>query len=119
MNEILICWRCSQIFEVCYCLEGSVRYVSLHHNTVLHSGDKKGVAAFSTRKLVTKRKQGMTKVTGNCNFSTCYRPRLCGSGKKDENMGKCEGDMWQCSWLRHYATSWKVVGLIPNEVMNF
>jgi hypothetical protein len=23
---------------------------------------------------------------------------------------------WQYSWLRHYATSWKVVGLSPDEV---
>jgi hypothetical protein len=23
------------------------------------------------------------------------------------------------AWLRHYATSWKVVGLIPDEVIGF
>jgi hypothetical protein len=29
------------------------------------------------------------------------------------------GGMQQCSWLRHYATSWKVRGLIPNEIIEF
>jgi hypothetical protein len=24
-----------------------------------------------------------------------------------------------CNWLRHYATSWKVTGSIPNEVIEF
>ena len=25
--------------------------------------------------------------------------------------------MWWCSWLRHYATSWKVAGVIPDGVI--
>jgi hypothetical protein len=27
--------------------------------------------------------------------------------------------MWNCSWLRHYAASWKVVVSIPDEVTAF
>jgi hypothetical protein len=26
--------------------------------------------------------------------------------------------MQECSWLRHYATSWKVVGSIPDVLFN-
>jgi hypothetical protein len=26
---------------------------------------------------------------------------------------------WQHSWFRHYTTSWRVVGSIPDEVIGF
>jgi hypothetical protein len=29
------------------------------------------------------------------------------------------GGMWQRIWLRHYATSWKVAGSIPDEAIGF
>jgi hypothetical protein len=29
------------------------------------------------------------------------------------------GGMRQCSWLRHYATSWKVAGSITDEAIGF
>jgi hypothetical protein len=30
-----------------------------------------------------------------------------------------KGGTWWDSWLRHYATSWKVAGSIPDEVIGF
>jgi hypothetical protein len=29
------------------------------------------------------------------------------------------GGIWQRSWLRHYAASWKVECLIPDEIIGF
>jgi hypothetical protein len=104
MIEILICWHCSQIFEVCYCLTGSIRYVSLYYNAVLHSGDKKRAVILSAMKFVTKRKQRMMKVTGNGNFSGCDRLKLrpfhtqsgVGQGRKKktrENVKETRGNV--------------------------
>jgi hypothetical protein len=29
------------------------------------------------------------------------------------------GETWYCSWLRHYTTSWKVAGLISDDIIGF
>ena len=44
--------------------------------------------------------------------SQCCAPVWCGFGAVSVY---CGGISW-CSWLKHCATSWKVVGLIPNGV---
>jgi hypothetical protein len=51
------------------------------------------------------------------------RGKAVGAWKWPFTSIKCQSQEWcyttiSC-WLRHYATSWKVVGSIPNEVIGF
>jgi hypothetical protein len=63
--------------------------------------------------------QGIARGTNGTHYRPRKNVRFVNLGKTIKMVVVSLGGTWKRSWLRHYASSWKVTGLIPGEVIGF